>query len=75
MKTFDACNGWKYIFYDYERHMKGLKEKNKYNFFLRNGSMDATMESYLYEQNHPSTAKSHNKALNDYQEFEDFRKL
>jgi hypothetical protein len=25
MKTFDACNGRKYIFYDYEKHMKGLK--------------------------------------------------
>ena len=43
MKTFDACNGRKYIFYDYEKHMKGLKEKNKYNFCLRNGAMEATM--------------------------------
>ena len=24
IKTFNACNGWKYIFYNYEKHMKGL---------------------------------------------------
>ncbi len=55
--------------------MKGLKEKNKYNFFLRNGAMEATMESYLNEQNHPSTPKSNNEVLTKYQEFDDFRKL
>lgn len=51
MKTFDACNGRRYIFYDYEKHMKGLKERNKYNFFLRNGAAEATMEQYINEQN------------------------
>lgn len=38
MKTFDACQGNKYIYYDYEKHMKGLKEKGKYNQFLRDNS-------------------------------------
>jgi hypothetical protein len=31
IRTFNACNGWKYIFYNYEKHMKGLNEKYKYN--------------------------------------------
>ena len=35
MKTFDAANGRKYIYYDYEKHMKGMKERFKYNAFLR----------------------------------------
>ncbi len=25
LNTFDACNGRKFIFYDYEKHMKGQK--------------------------------------------------
>ena len=35
IKTFNACNGWKYIFYNYEKHMKGLSEKHKYNDSIR----------------------------------------
>lgn len=35
IKTFNACNGWKYIFYNYEKHMKGLSEKVKYNSKIR----------------------------------------
>lgn len=35
IKTFNACNGWKYIFYNYEKHMKGLNQKFKYNEEIR----------------------------------------
>lgn len=35
MQTFYACDGQKYIFYDYAKHMKGLSEKDKYNLFIR----------------------------------------
>ena len=31
LRTFNACNGWNYIFYNYEKHMKGLSQKSKYN--------------------------------------------
>lgn len=35
IKTFNACNGWKYIFYNYQKHMKGLSQKFKYNEKIR----------------------------------------
>lgn len=36
IETFHACDGPRYIFYNYEKHMKGLSEKDKYNMFIRN---------------------------------------
>lgn len=47
MKTFDACNGWKYIFYDYEKHMKGFGEKANYNQFVRNMSGDINATEFI----------------------------
>lgn len=35
LKTFSACDGSKYIYYDFNRHMKGVDEKKKYNQFIR----------------------------------------
>lgn len=35
METFSACRGKRYAAYDYEKHMKSSKEKNKYNDFIR----------------------------------------
>ncbi len=30
-----ACDGPKFIVYDYERHMKGFRQRNNYNEFIR----------------------------------------
>lgn len=35
MKTFNACDGNKYIYYDFDKHMKGIDEQKKYNNFIR----------------------------------------
>ncbi len=46
--------------------MKGLKEKNKYNFCLRNGMVEASMENYINEQNHPSTPNHQHGKMSKY---------
>lgn len=43
IKTFNACNGWKYIFYNYEKHMKGLREKSKYNEKIRSNQQKSML--------------------------------
>lgn len=44
IRTFNACNGWKYIFYNYEKHMKGLSEKWKYNEKIRSNQQKNFIE-------------------------------
>lgn len=65
MRTFDACNGRKYIFYDYEKHMKGLKERNGYNRYLR-------MENGCEMQNR-TCGEFSSSQLNRFEEFEAFK--
>lgn len=35
VKTFHACDGERYIFYNHEKHMKGISEMRTYNNFIR----------------------------------------
>jgi hypothetical protein len=35
LKTFSACDGSKYIYYDFNRHMRGVDDMKKYNEFIR----------------------------------------
>lgn len=78
IKTFNACNGWKYIFYNYEKHMKGLKEKRKYNDKIRSNQQRSMFEHQnrqnlgLLDYEHPlvnlpqSQVHSFNKVVSDY---------
>jgi hypothetical protein len=65
MNTFDACQGRRYIFYDYEKHMKGMKEKSKYNEFLRTRINDGK-ENNL-------TSKNSSLNLSKFEEFYEHR--
>lgn len=72
IKTFNACNGWKYIFYNYEKHMKGLREKSKYNEKIRSNQQKSMLQRQgqnslgLLDYEHPGSdilsAKTHNIA-------------
>ena len=73
MKTFDACNGRRYIFYDYEKHMKGLRERNKYNQFLRGNSAGVSIENSCNFEETDAMQKNSFRKMKKYLEYEEER--
>ena len=54
VKTFHACDGDRYIFYNHEKHMKGLSQMRTYNNFIRKNKKTGDKEKDSCEKRYKS---------------------